>query len=314
MNILVVGDANADLSATLDHFPHEGDDSLIGALDWSSGGSATNVAIGLALLEATAWLLACVGRDPAAEIVLGAARGAGVELDLVQRDQTLATGLCYVTISPGGERTLFSYRGANVGLQLRSDAIACLAGIDWLHIAGHALLEGQQRETTLALIAQARRQNTPISLDLCLPVLRAWRDELCDLLPQLAILFANEAELAALFPEQARDVALAEALARNVGLVALKLGLQGCLVAGSALWHAAPAFSVVAVDSNGCGDAFVAGFLHARLRGAGLEDCATLANAMGALTATGAGAAAALPNRDELRAFLAEQSHLLGNM
>ncbi len=116
MNILVVGDANADLSAALDRFPREGDDSLIGALEWSSGGSATNVAIGLALLDAPVRLLARVGRDSAAEIVLGAARAAGVDLELVQRDEIAATGLCYVAISPGGERTHFSYRGANVEL------------------------------------------------------------------------------------------------------------------------------------------------------------------------------------------------------
>jgi sugar/nucleoside kinase (ribokinase family) len=306
MTILVVGDANADLSAALGRFPHEGDDSLVAELGWSSGGSATNVAVGLALLKAPVRLLARVGRDPAAEIPLGAARTAGVELDLLQRDETLATGLCFVAISPGGERTLFSYRGANVGLRLLADATAWLEGVDWLHIAGHALLEGQQRETTLALIAQARRRGIPLSLDLCLPLLRAWRGEICDLLPCLAILFANEPELAALFPEQPRDRALAEVVERNVGLIALKLGPRGCLVVGRGLWHAAPAFPVVAVDSNGCGDAFVAGFLYTRMRGEAPESCAMLANALGALTATRAGAAAALPDPARLHAFLAE--------
>jgi ribokinase len=65
-----------------------------------------------------------------------------------------------------------------------------------------------------------------------------------------------------------------------------------------------PAFTVAALDTSGCGDAFVAGFLLARLSGAPLAQCATLANALGALTATRPGAADALPTRDELRALL----------
>jgi ribokinase len=307
-HILIIGDANADLSAALDRFPREGDDSLVGALDWSSGGSAANVAVGLALLEAPVRLLARVGRDPAADIALWAARAAGVELDIVQRDEVLATGLCFVGISPGGERTLFSYRGANVGLQLLPEVADAIERAGWLHIAGHALLEGRQRETTLALIDQAHRRGIPLSLDLCLPLLRAWGHDLLDLLPRLAILFANELELAALFPGLAPDAALTQAVAGAVGLVALKLGPRGCLVVGPALWHAAPAFPITAVDTNGCGDAFVAGFLHARLRGDAPDACALQANAMGALTATRVGAATALPDQNDLRAFLAEQA------
>jgi ribokinase len=308
MAILVVGDANADLSAALDRFPREGDDSLVLGLEWGSGGSAANVAVGLGRLGAPVQLFARVGRDPAAEIALRAARDAGVELAMVQHDETAATGLCFAGISPGGERTLFSYRGANAGLRLIGAATDMLEGVSWLHIAGHALLEGQQRTTTLALIEHARHSAIPLSLDLCLPLLRTWRDELLELLPQLAILFANELELAALFPGLSRDAALAQVVAGDVGMAALKLGPHGCLVVGRTLWHAAPAFSVAAVDTNGCGDAFVAGFLYAHRRGEPPDACAMLANAIGALTASRIGAAEAMPRQDSLRAFLAERA------
>src|SRR5437867_7076381 len=109
MTILIVGDANADLSATTSRFPCEGDDLPIAALEWGSGGSAANVAAALALLGAPVRLLARVGHDPAAEVALRVARAVGVNLNLVQRDDALATGLCFAVISPGGERTFFSY-------------------------------------------------------------------------------------------------------------------------------------------------------------------------------------------------------------
>ena len=123
MTILVVGDANADLSAAVNRFPHEGDDLPIAALEWGSGGSAANVATALTLLGAPVQLLARVGRDPAAEVALRVARAAGVNLDAVQRDDSLATGLCFVAISPGGGKP---QRGAS----------AIVVAIHW--IAGSA--------------------------------------------------------------------------------------------------------------------------------------------------------------------------------
>jgi sugar/nucleoside kinase (ribokinase family) len=324
MTVLVLGDANADLSAAIPRFPAEGDDSLITALGWGSGGGGANVAAGLALLGAPARLLARVGADPAAAVALRAARAAGADLAALQIDDALATGLCFTAVSPGGERTFFSYRGANANFDFDPGQASRLDGARWLHISGYALIEGRQRAATLALIDAAGARDIPISLDLCLPQLRATGGETLDLLPLLRILFANQPELAALTavdraaksepsanlehmpdpPGESGAPAIEALLERGVGIVAVKLGPRGCLVAETSARHYAPAFAVEAIDTNGCGDAFVAGFLFAHLRGAALNQCAALANAIGALKATRLGAAEALPDRATLRAFL----------
>jgi ribokinase len=325
MTILVLGDANADLSAAIPRFPAEGDDSLITALGWGSGGCAANVAAALALLGAPARLLARVGADPAAEIALRAARAAGADLAAVQIDNALATGLCFAAVSPSGERTFFSYRGANVAFDTGPPDFAMLDGARWLHISGYSLLEGQQHAATLTLIDEAARRDLPISLDLCLPQLRARHAQTLELLPRLRILFANELELAALTnieltaksaegmnrSDSLGDLgalAAGELLQRGVELVAVKLGPRGCMIAGGGACFNAPAFTVQAIDTNGCGDAFVAGFLFAHLHGQSPATCATLANAIGALKATRSGAAEALPDRASLRAFLLEHA------
>jgi sugar/nucleoside kinase (ribokinase family) len=147
------------------------------------------------------------------------------------------------------------------------------------------------------------------------------------LLPRLRILFTNEPELAALtqiditaksakienitnLPSDPVDIAIERLLRHGVGTVAVKLGSRGCLIANTHTRHYAPAFAVDAIDTNGCGDAFVAGYLFAHLRGAAVEHCAALANAIGALNATRLGAAEALPDRARLRAFLTQtQNH-----
>src|SRR5581483_6876203 len=177
-----------------------------------------------------------------------------------------------------------------------------LAGISWVHLSAYALLEGQQRETARELIDLAAQRAIPISIDLGLPALRAWRAEFLDLLPRLSILFANEQELAALCPGLEQAAAADRLIASGLPLAAIKLGPRGALIAGPGVRFDAPSYRVTAVDTNGCGDAFVAGFLFAHRRGASPEQCSALANALGALTATRYGAAEALPTREQLRA------------
>lgn len=301
MHVLVVGDANADLSAPLLRFPLEGDDVPLTSLSWGSGGAGTNVATALARLGGAARLLTRVGRDPAAEVALAAARAAGVDLEAVQRDPAQATGLCLAAVSPGGERTFFSFRGANAALtRPRSDL---LRDTRWLHVCGHALLSGAQRETTLELVDEASRRGVAISLDLCLPLLRADRDVALELAPRLRVVFTSEAELAAL--GQPREAALAALEERGAALIAAKLGERGSLLAG-AVRRVVPGFPAQARDTTGCGDAYAAAFILASLRGAPPAVAARLGNAVGALVATRLGAADALPTVAELHAFLVD--------
>jgi sugar/nucleoside kinase (ribokinase family) len=298
MIFLVVGDANADLSARLARFPHEGDDVPLAGLDWQSGGSGVNVATAIARLGGGARLAARVGVDPAAEVALAAARAAGVELDLVQRDRALATGLCFAAVSPGGERTFFSYRGANVALAA-IDAGAAFRETGWLHLGGHALLEGPQRATALALVDEAKQTGVFVSVDLCLPLVRAAPAEVRAIVARADVVFSNEQESEA---AEAAGIALGAA-----STLVEKLGDRGARVRLPGRTVSVPAFAVEARDTTACGDAFVAGFLLATLRGGSPERAALIGSAAGALTATRPGAASALPSHDEVRALLFEQ-------
>lgn len=291
---LVVGDANADVVAPVAAFPTAGDDIAVHDLLWASGGSAANVATGLALLDTAVRLLARVGGDPAATVALRAATDAGVDLGSIQRDSEAATGICYAVISPGGERTFLSYRGANVALTLPVEDV--LDDVDWLHVAGHALLEGQQRETASWLLEQAAQRGIPSSLDLCLPLVRRHGEATRLLAQHVRVLFGNQAETQAL-----------EFQPTNQTLCAIKHGADGCQLRGAATEQVG-GFPTVARDTNGCGDAFVAAFLLAMVAGRTPRECAIAANAAGAIAATRPGAAEALPTLAELRTFLAEHA------
>ncbi len=314
MVCLLVGDTNADLCATLECFPFEGDDTAITALGFYSGGTAANVAVAYARLGGSARLLSRVGNDAAAKIAVRAAMESGVDLAFLQHDSKLATGLCFAAISPNGERTFFSYRGANVALEL-PNMNHVFQDVRFLHVSGHALLDGDQRNTTLVLLDEAYRRGITTSIDLCLPLLRKRPLEIMTLAPRLSAIFANTRELGLLgtslgFTGNDTDLVsrtLSALTHAGTPLVVAKLGAAGSQIAQGLSRISVPPLPVHAIDTTGAGDGFVAAFLFVLLRGGSAEAAAQVGNVVGALVSSRSGAADASPTLEEVFAALDTQ-------
>ena len=83
---------------------------------------------------------------------------------------------------------------------------------------------------------------------------------------------------------------MAASLARHYGVVALKLGPDGVLVATDGSHpRRFPAIASAVRDTTGAGDAFCAGFLAAWLSGAGLASAAVAASRAAAAAVAGLG-------------------------
>ncbi|MDY7042571.1 MAG: carbohydrate kinase family protein, partial [Chloroflexota bacterium] len=265
--VITLGDINLDIIAYVAHYPQPGGDGLADRFHLCPGGSAANTALTLARCGIETAIIGRVGEDALGAQMLADLRAGGVDVSLVQRDPDVTTGTMFIVVTPGGERTMFGFRGANTRTDPAGITPECLRSAHHFHLSGYALLEPPQRETALRAFKVARRAGLGVSLDAGLEILTRQADLVRGLLAEMDLFFPNldEAELLA----GARDAETAVVRLREQGakVVALKLGERGCFVGTAEGSFAVPPFAAEVHDTTGAGDAFDAGVICGRLGG-----------------------------------------------
>ena len=304
--VVAIGDINIDVVMSLDRYPSPGEFVASRSSAWAVGGSACNTAIALRRLGLNVAMIARVGVDPLSEWALDAIQRCGVATSGVHRDPESMTGLCLIPISPDGERTMFTERGANA--QIGPDDIPEdeIAAARWVHLSGYMLLQPGARQAFAKAIDAAKRSGVPISVDVGIgPTLNAHADALRPCLPAIDVLFIDVEELEVLTNE-ADPVAAAHGLHdMGTGNVVVKRGRKGCCAVTDAGEWTLPAFAIEPVDATGAGDAFSAGAVAGHIAGLSARSTILLANVWGAMGATVHGAGASLPGRAAARRFIA---------
>ena len=91
VDVLVVGHLNWDVTLRVDTLPVPDGEAAIVDRDEHAGGSAGNVAVGLAQLGVAVGVGGCVGTDDRGEQIVTELRAAGVDTTAIQCDPTLPT-------------------------------------------------------------------------------------------------------------------------------------------------------------------------------------------------------------------------------
>ena len=266
-----------------------GELGLVEEVSLRGGGCAVSTASALARLGSAASVVGKVGVDPFGDFLLALLDARGVDGRGVLRDPTVPTSATVALVSPDGERTFLHTPGANAHLSREELDPAILYGGRCLHVAGALVMEQLDGEPFAAILAEARRRGLTTSLDTVWDASGRWA-RVEPALPHLDLAMPSLEEARAVSGEREPERVAAWFRARGVGAVALKMGPQGCYVAGDEFEGLVPAPSVRSIDGTGAGDAFAAGLLYGRLAGWPLEEAAHFACAAGALATTAVGA------------------------
>jgi sugar/nucleoside kinase (ribokinase family) len=249
------------------------------------GGSAANTIFNATRLGLRTAFVGKLGGDEIAQHYLARFTSAGVNPGRFKRS-TLPNGRSLILTTPDAQRTMRTFLGAVMSFSPDEIAPADFAGCRHVHIEGYVVFN---RALADAILRSARTAGCTISLDLAsFEVVRGARDWLLEQIALgLDLVFANEDEIRALFPDAAGTDygALARRLAGLGCTAAVKLGKDGAWLArGDELHLIAPHRIADAIDSNGAGDAWAAGFLSAYLRDQPLPVCGAIASILGAET------------------------------
>lgn len=279
------------------------------ALALGVGGAESNVAIGVSRLDVAASWLGRVGDDSLGQRVLREIRGEGVDVHGVI-DTEASTGLM-LKERPSAESTaVHYYRAGSAGSRLAPSDLpdGWIEQAALLHVTGITPLLSENAAATVdAAVRRAKAAGAGVSFDVnyrsALAAPEVAGPALRTVAEQADVVFGGPEELTLLHPGVDPAEAAGRLLESGCEQVVLKRGADGATVFTIDDVIEATGFLIDVVDTVGAGDAFVAGYLSARLEELPVAAALQRANACGAMACLGPGDWEASPTRRDLELF-----------
>jgi fructokinase len=289
----------------------------------SPGGAPANVAVGVARLGGKASFIGKVGDDVLGRFLEKTLQEYGVRTDGMRFTDEARTGLVFVTLSEGGERSFDFFVRPSADFFLRPDEVdeALIASHRIFHFGSISLIRNPSLAATRQALDYARRHGLLVSFD---PNIRLslwkregrdlWAEIMMDVMHRVDLVKISEEECEYLTstrdPFQGADLLLKR---YPLSMVLVTLGEKGSMAFTREGHVHVEAIKVQAVDTTGAGDAFVAGMLACLSRFEGdlssvpletLKEFMRFASICGGLAVSARGAMSALPTREQVEKWL----------
>jgi sugar/nucleoside kinase (ribokinase family) len=286
------------------------------AFEMNPGGAPLNCAAALCRLGGSAAYIGKVGRDLFGDFILREMEKAKMDTRSVVRTENAHTTLAFVNIDAGGEREFSFLRrhGADVLIEKDEVDLSVMKDARMLQYGSLSFTGQPARDTSVYIIEAAKERGLKICYD---PNYRPmlWESEAAAAEQmRRALSFADivkmsENEMALLLgvSNDAFSKGAQRLFEAGVEVALITAGREGAYFATREEEGFVPGFSVRAVDTTGCGDAFTGAFQYMTLSRpeSSMREKVRFANAVGALCATKMGGMPAMPSLDETNAFLA---------
>jgi sugar/nucleoside kinase (ribokinase family) len=276
--------------------------ALIEEIRLSPAGAAGGTAVTLAKLGASVVSAGAVGTDDAGAVLVGALERFGVDCSRLVRRSEVQTSATILPIRPNGDRPALHVIGANGSYTIDDVPWEEIESASFLHVGGPEFL-GPENATEI--LRRARAAGTVTTCDILADGWPELLDMLAPALQHVDYLFPNEDQALKLTGAEGDPLEAARALLdrSGAGCVAMTRGAAGSsLVTADGVVHV-PAFEVEVVDTTGCGDAFVAGFIRGLSLGREPREAAVVGAATASLVATGLGSDAGEFDLDRVLEF-----------
>lgn len=283
-------------------------------LSLSPGGPASNVATGLQRLGADTALIGKVGADWFGSYLEKVFRKEGIGVSGLHTATGESTGIVFPVIDRGGVQRSFELLNKPAQFELSEAEFESSFGgeCQFLFADGVLLMKDRSSKALIRGLEMARKEGVSIVFDpnFRLPataIKNEVKEVLEDVLELTDFLLLNREEL-----EVVREV-LSESKTENLVKNLLESGTEAVVVKQGGEGHEVftqsgarkrEAFSVKAVDTQGAGDAFDAGFIAGLARGFYPRQAAITGSGAGAIVCSEETAWTPLPDLETLQYFL----------
>ena len=282
---------------------------LLDDLRITAAGTAAGPAVDLAKLGAQPVSMGVIGDDFEGNVVVDLMAEHGCDVSRLVRAEGAPTHVSLLFIGPDGERNPVMIRPTGARpLTLDDIDFDAVAEADVLHVGGADQLGDFAGEPLLELIRFARERDVVVTVDVLAMCDEEMRDRLAPALREAQFFFPNEGQLAGM--TGTADPGEGAARLRELGIetVVATLGGEGSLIVGPEGEAPVPAFEIDLVDTTGCGDAYVAGFIVAVANGWDAEAAGWLGSAASGLVATGLGSDSGIVDLPTTLEFMASRA------
>lgn len=282
---------------------------LLDDLRITAAGTAAGPAVDLAKLGARPISMGVLGDDFEGNVVVDLMAEHGCDVSRMVRAEGAPTHVSLLFIGPDGERNPVMIRPTGTrSLTLDDIDFDTVAEADVLHVGGADQLGDFVGEPLLELIRFAREREVVVTIDVLAACDEEMRERLLPALREAQFFFPNEGQLAGMTGTD--DPAAGARRLRELGVETVigTLGEEGSLIVGPEGETHVPAFAVDLVDTTGCGDAYVAGFIVATASGWDAEAAGWLGSAASGLVATGLGSDAGIVDLPSTLEFMASRA------
>ena len=271
---------------------------------------ASNFAVAASKAGGDVGIITRIGEDKFGDAFMALWSREGVDTTFVQRGSDGPTGL-YIISRNQGRHNFTYYRAGSAASLMTPDQLpkAAIQKARLLHVTGVTQgISSSACDTAFAAMEIAKEAGTLVSYDPnyrpnLWPLARA-RSVIHESISMADIVTPSmeEAEMTLGITEP--ECAAERYLKMGAGIVALKLGADGALIATADGMERIAPIDVDAIDSSGAGDTFAGAFVATYLEGRPLDWCARFAIIAAGLSTTGLGCVAPMPVRQDILQYM----------
>ncbi|HDS11400.1 MAG TPA: carbohydrate kinase family protein [Candidatus Wirthbacteria bacterium] len=310
-------------------FDYGGKIYLDGILN-SPGGGGNNTAVAFARLGLQVAFAGCIGQDEDGRKLMMNLKKEGVRTDFLQRVVDENTGLSVIINSFEGERTAFSFRGANNKLTKDVLDLSALIDTKWFYIPS---LTGSSQYLLPELVNLAQENSIKVGCNPGLAQLKMGLSGLKKILSGIEVLVINKEEAELLTGLRAKHRAVDESVCpieimkgepwisdvrmimrqiyeSGVKIIVVTEGIKGAQAYDGQNFYWLPVYPYAPIDTLGAGDSFAASFIAGRILNRQIEDCLKIASANASLVVRQFGAQPGLGKWDDVKTVIEENSQI----